>query len=221
MGTALIFGSAPCGEWGFLEGLRGRCSVICADGGLRLAREAGFAPDVYVGDGDSGGGPCDGVVSVVLPPEKDLTDLQAAYEYARDRGFETVIFTACTGGRQDHHLANLALLERVWEDGLRAFVLDRWNEIRFHPGGRLRLPAAGYRYFSILPMDGRLRQVRISGGKYPLDVPEVRRGDSLTVSNEPEGPVTIEIGEGAAWIVRSERNAPVDWRDLLDGCAST
>lgn len=215
MGTALIFGSAGYADWSFLEPLRGRCSAICADGGLRLAGEAGFKPDVYIGDGDSGGAPRLGTAAVVLPPEKDLTDLQAAYEYARDRGFRTAVFTACTGGRQDHHLVNLALLERAWEDGIHAFILDPWNEIRYHPGGILRLPAGGYRYFAILPMDRRLRNVRISGAKYPLDTPEVRRGDSLTVSNEPLGPVTIEIGEGASWIVRAERTGPVDLREIL------
>lgn len=215
MGTALIFGSMPCADWTFLEPLRGRCTVVCADGGLRLAEEAGFSPDAYIGDGDSGGIPPAGVASMQLPPEKDLTDLQAAYEYARDHGLRTAVFTACTGGRQDHHLANLALLERVWEDGLRAFILDPWNEIRYHSGGPLLLPETGYRYFSILPMDRRLQNVRITGGKYPLDVPEVCRGDSLTVSNEPAGPVTITIGAGASWIVRSERTGPVDWRLYL------
>lgn len=212
MGTALIFGSVPSRDWGFLEPLRGRCTVICADGGVKLAAEAGFEPDAYIGDGDSGGKPCSGVVSLVLPPEKDLTDLQAAYEYARNLGVRTVVLTACTGGRQDHHQANLALLEQAWEDGVRAFILDEWNEIQYHPGGRIVLPETGYRYFSILPMDRRLLNVRISGARYPLDVPEVRRGDSLTVSNEPAGPVTIETSGGAAWIIRSERTAPVDWK---------
>jgi len=209
MGTALIFGSATCGDWSFLAPLRGRCTVFCADGGLRLAEEAGFRPAYYVGDGDSGGAPRPGVEAVVLPAEKDMTDLQAVCELAVGRGFTTLLFTGCTGGRQDHQLAALALLERVWDAGARAFLLDPWNEIRFHAGGVVCLPADGYRYFSILPMDRVLRDVRIVGGKYPLDVPEVWRGDSLTVSNEALGPVTIEIGEGASWIVRSERTAPV------------
>jgi len=210
MGTALIFGSAPCAAWDFLAPLRGRCTVFCADGGVRLAREAGFPAGFYIGDGDSGGAPVPGAESVVLPARKNLTDFQAAYEHARERGFSTILFTACTGGRQDHHLANLALLETACRDGVRAFLLDEWNEIRCFPGGVLRLPPGGYRYFSILPMDRAIGPVRITGAKYPLDVPEVRRGDSLTVSNEPAGPVTVEIGRGASWIVRSERISPID-----------
>ncbi len=211
MGTALIFGSMPCGDWSFLAPLRGNCTVICADGGVVFAREAGFFPAVYIGDGDSGGAPVPDAESIVLPAEKNLTDLQAAYEYALGKGFSTILFTACTGGRLDHELANLALLERAWEDGVeRAFVLDAQNELRYHPGGTLRLPADGYRYFSILPMDRTIQNVRITGGKYPLDVAEVRRGDSLTVSNEPETDVTIEIGSGASWIVRSDRTGEID-----------
>ena len=79
--TALIFGAMDQGDWSFLAPLRG-ASVFCADGGLRCARAAGFEPDYYIGDGDSGGSPPSGVPAEVLPVRKDLTDLQAAWEQA-------------------------------------------------------------------------------------------------------------------------------------------
>lgn len=208
MGTkiALIFGAQGYLEWSFLLPLHGKCDVICADGGILCARAANFSPDVYIGDCDSGGAPEDGISSVLLPVEKDLTDLQAAYEYARDAGYQKIIFTACTGGRQDHHISNLSLLERAHGDGVEATVVDPWNEICYLDGGKLLIDCKGFRYFSILPIDRKLKNVRITNAKYPLDVAEVCRGDSLTVSNEPvSGAATIEIGTGAAWIVFSER----------------
>ena len=45
--------------------------VICADGGVHCAAAAGFAPDCYVGDGDSGGTAVAGAENILLRPEKD------------------------------------------------------------------------------------------------------------------------------------------------------
>lgn len=208
MGTeiALIFGSVAYRDWSFLAPLRGRVTVICADGGTQCAAAAGFSPDVYVGDSDSGGVPPEGAERVLLPVEKDLTDLQAAYEYAKSHGFSRVVATACTGGRQDHHLANLQLLETAWQDSVDLAIWDERNEIRYLCGGSCTIPHGDFRYFSILPLDRELRGVTVTDAKYCLDGATVRRGDSLTVSNETVGrPARIQIASGAAWIIRSDR----------------
>ncbi len=207
--TALIFGSIPCPSWDFLEPLRGQVTVICADGGTLCAQAAGFRAEVYVGDSDSGGVPPAGARQVLLPAEKDLTDLQAAYQCARDGGFRRMVFTACTGGRQDHHLANLQLLETALEEGIDAAVWDPWNEIRCLPDGEIVVPPGQFRYFSLIPLDRRLEGVTIRDAKYGLENAVVRRGDSLTVSNETVGrPARISVARGRALLVRSERLAP-------------
>lgn len=207
MGTeiALIFGSAPCADWSFLERYRGKVRVICADGGVRLARQAGFRPEVYVGDGDSGGSAGKHMEAVLLPREKNLTDLQAAYEYARDHGFREVILTACTGGRQDHHLTNLMLLEKAAQDGVRMRIVDEENEIRYFTGsGKLRI--SGFTFFSLVPIDPVLTGVTIQGAKYPLENGTVYRGDSLCVSNEPlDERVSVTVEQGACWLILSGR----------------
>lgn len=203
----IVFGSAPCKHWAFLAPYRseGR-TVVCADGGLQLAREAGFSPEVYIGDSDSGGTPEQALSCRVLPPEKDLTDMQAAYAYCLEHGATDLILTACTGGRQDHHLANLALLETAWEQGITARILDADNEITYLPAGTTTFFVRGFRYFGIVPLDRTLEDVSITNAKYELAHACVRRGDSLTISNEPlEGPVVVRIGRGSALLVRSAR----------------
>ena len=58
MGTqkVLIFGSMPCPSWDFLRPYEHWADlVIAADGGVQCAMDAGFTPDIYVGDSDSGG----------------------------------------------------------------------------------------------------------------------------------------------------------------------
>lgn len=205
--TALIFGSMDCGDWSFLEPLRARQPlVICADGGLACALRAGFQPDCYVGDGDSGGEAVEGAENVLLRPEKDETDLQAAYALARRHGCREVYFTGCSGGRQDHHIAGLQLLETAQSDGCRAALLDPQNCVSCIGPGTHLLPRCGFRYFSLLPIDPVLSELSLEGAKYPLHRATARRGDSLTVSNEwASDAVTITLGQGKAWLVCAVR----------------
>lgn len=201
--TALIFGAMNYADWSFLSPLRG-AAVFCADGGLRCAAAAGFAPDYYIGDGDSGGSPSPGVRAKVLPVRKDLTDLQAAWEQAYALGFRRIVLTGCTGGRQDHHIAALQLLETISRRGCEGLLLDPDNEIAFCPPGDYVLEPDRFRFFSILPVEPQL-QATITGASYCLTGGVIRRGDSLGVSNEfLDGPVRLSLS-GGCWLVQSKR----------------
>lgn len=204
--AALIFGSVEYESWDFLKHLRAaEPAVICADGGLNCARHAGFRPDYYIGDGDSGGSPESGLSAIVLPTRKDLTDLQAAWEQAYAMGFREIYLTGCTGGRQDHHLSALQLLEAMADRGCKGMLLDPVNEISFHMAGEITVQKGRYRYFSLIPVEKRL-VVSICGASYPLDHRLVVRGDSLCISNEAQAQsVSVTIHEGACYLVQSER----------------
>lgn len=207
MGTqkVLIFGSMPCPSWDFLRLYQGWADlVIAADGGVRCAAMAGFTPALYVGDSDSGGSAAAGMACISLPAEKDWTDLQAAYEAALSRGAKELIFTGCTGGRQDHQLSALGLLETAANHGVHGKILDPWNSIEFLTPGTYRVPKDGYTYFSLIPVDRTLEQVSIRGAKYPLNNRNTFRGDSLTVSNEwKTDPVELSFARGCCYLIRS------------------
>lgn len=205
---AVLFGAVPEEDWAFLRDyLDERFLVICADGGVQNACRAGLEPDLLVGDWDSGGAPREGVPTVSLPPEKDMTDLQAAVNLAIGRGCRDLLLCGCTGGRMDHTASNLVLLEWIAEHGARAMLLDGDNEVRFHPGGTLLLPdVPAYRYLSIIPLDRTIEGVTLRGVKYPLNNAVLTRGDTLSVSNEPAGEVSeISIASGRVLVVRSGR----------------
>lgn len=205
MGKGLIFGSRACASWDFLAPCRSWPDVvIAADGGLDCARQAGFAPSVYVGDNDSGGHMEPGLTCVPLQPEKDVTDLEAAYDWARDHGFHELIFTGCTGGRLDHHMAAMQLLETAQSQGVHAVLLDEKNRVEFLRPGCYTLEDRGYTYFSLIPLDRMLLDVTIQNAKYPLEHRDVRRGDSLTVSNEFQGgPVQLSFTGGCCFYIQS------------------
>lgn len=206
--TALIFGACPCRDWGFLREI---CPapdlVIAADGGVHQARAAGYTPDLLVGDWDSGGAPESEIPSYSLPPEKDLTDLQAALELCLERGVHRVVLTACLGGRLDQTMANLGLLEWFFDRGGEALALEPGNEARFWDGGELLLSREErYQFVSILPLDGTVTGVTLEGVKYPLKEATLHRGDTLTISNEiTASQARFRAREGRMLVIRSQK----------------
>ena len=206
---AVIFGSMPCGDGAFLRPYlaEGDWTVFCADGGVRSARSAGLKPDYLIGDWDSGGAPEPGVPCVTLPVEKDMTDLQAAADQAMGLGFRELLLCGCTGGRMDHTVANLALLEWIAGRGGEALLVDEGNEVRFLEGpAELRLAnRPPYRYLSLVPLDRTISGVTLRGLKYPLTNAVLTRGDTLSVSNEPLGPqAELSIASGRLLLIRSQ-----------------
>ena len=109
--------------------------VFCADGGYANAKGAGLEPDFLIGDWDSGEKPALDVPCVTLPAEKDMTDLQAAMDEALSRGVTELLLCGCTGGRLDHTVSNLLLLEWLAERGgsgmirchIPAFFIIQWR----------------------------------------------------------------------------------------------
>lgn len=203
----LIFGSSPCESWDFLRPYaQWPDLVIAADGGLTFARMAGFSPSAYVGDGDSGGREEPGLRNVVLPEEKDVTDLEAAYDWAKEQGVTELLLTGCTGGRLDHHMAAMGLLETARGDGIHGVILDPRNRIEFLTPGTYAVPDLGYRYFSLIPVERMLVGLCIRGAKYPLENRDVHRGDSLTISNEfARDTVEISFREGCCYLIQADR----------------
>lgn len=211
MKTAVILGSVPQWDWGFARAYFSPDPlVICADGGIRSAMAAGLRPHVLVGDGDSGGTPPAGVRFVALRPEKDYSDAHAAVRLALEEGARRLVLLGCSGGRADHYLANLYLLETIAQQGASGVLVDTQNEISFFGGGRIIVQnEPQYRYFGLLPIDEKLTGVTLTGVKYPLAGAALIRGDTLCISNEPASrEFTVEICSGRAFLVRSGRICP-------------
>ena len=205
----LIVGAAPWGGGRFLRPYleQGRWMIFCADGGYANAVSSGLNPDFLIGDWDSGRRPELDVPCLTLPAEKDLTDLQAAMEQALALGITDLLLCACTGGRLDHTASNLLLLEWLADRGGRGMIVDEDNEARLLEPGVFRVEnVPRYHYLSLVPLDRRVTGVTLRGTRYPLEGAELKRGDTLSVSNEFAGPsAEISVEAGRALLIRSQR----------------
>ncbi|MCD7735226.1 MAG: thiamine diphosphokinase [Clostridiales bacterium] len=209
---AVLIGSASGSiPSGLAERIRPDDFIICADGGRELAEQLGLRPDWYVGDNDSGGRP-EGLPATLLPSEKDVSDMEMAVDQALQLGYRELLLMGCAGGRGDHHLANLGLLEQIDQRGGHGILLDRTNEVRFLGPGSYQIEnRPKYHYLGLIPLDATVTGVTLTGVRYPLDDFTLRRGSTRSISNEilPGNTAGITIRDGHVYLIRSQPE-PID-----------
>ena len=180
--------------------------MIAVDSGLdtveaMLSRKPGCIHlDHLVGDFDS-------VDKAVLEKYKDrwditVTDIAIELILKICQKDDVIYVLGGTGSRLDHTMANVHILRKALEAGVKAYLVDSTNKIYLHRGIRRIAKSDQYGQFvSILPMGEEISGVCLRGFKYPLSDARIGWGSSLGISNEivdEEG--VIEIGKGTAVI---------------------
>ena len=147
--------------------LRSDDTVYAADNGWKLAERLGVSISCLIGDFDSGEQPPASVVSNVvrLPVVKDETDTLAAVYEAQKSGYNDFLILGSLGGRFDHTLANLAVMQHVVKTGGYAVMSDGQNEIHMLSPSRYTF-SKREGYFSLLPYGGEVQEVSIKGALY-------------------------------------------------------
>lgn len=200
-----------------LEGLSLRIGtddlVIAADSGYLTARRLGVKPTLLLGDLDSldktrlSEGELDEIEKIIVPPIKDDTDTQLAVDTAIARGAKSICIVGGLGGRLDHTLSSVFLLEYLAEKGVRCVMTDGRNRVRLMraDGDICTLYVErGYKYISLISLTDVCRGVSISGVYYPLDSVELCRRYSYAVSNEITADrAAITLFDGVMLIIES------------------
>ena len=181
--------------------------VIAADSGYRNAVLLGIAPTLVVGDFDSM--PEDEIPShiekLTVPAEKDFTDAQLAVDIAMKKGCRRITIVGGLGGRLDHTLSCLGILENVNKAGGFAIITDGKNRVRYLRGTSELIPRSDFRYFSLIAVDPVVKGVTIEGGKYHLKNATIRRENQFAVSNEVDGNCAlVTVRKGGLFLVESK-----------------
>jgi len=178
-------------------------ACYAADGGYLLAQRLNVRVDKILGDFDSAPKPSlEGIL--VYPSEKDQTDSELALHLALADGYRDIWMIAPFGGRLDHTIANICLLEAAFEKGASLKLYDGENLAFILPRGRHAI-SNKYRYISFFPWNGDAT-VSLNGVKYPLDHYELKTYQPIGVSNEPLGEPEIEIHDGLVLCICVENN---------------
>ena len=185
--------------------------VVAVDGGFAALESVGCVPDAVMGDFDSLGyvpQVPDAVEVFEYPTHKDESDMELALRLAQERGFEAVEVYGAIGGRLDHTLANLQLLARFSEAGLRVTAVDLVEAERstsavgtaltFLTGpAKLKLEPHPGETVSVFSLSDESHDVTETGLAYPLDHVVLMNRTSWGLSNEfTNAPATISVATG-------------------------
>ncbi len=170
--------------------------IISVDGGAGHLRKMGIDPDILIGDFDSANSKDidyyinKGIKVLQFPVEKDMTDSELAIEMASELGAEELVFLGALGTRIDHSFANIMLLKRMMDMGLKGSIVDEYNEIYMF-NSNFSINKKEGRKLSLIPITEKVTGVSTSGLKYPLNNATMVLGTSWGISNEFEKEVAL------------------------------
>lgn len=181
--------------------------IIAADSGYHTAKKSGITPDLIIGDMDSIEIIPEEIIEIIKAnPEKDATDTMLAVETAVSRGAEEILIIGGTGGRCDHTLSNIFLLESLSDRNIKSAITDGRNHIQILKNSSATLKKRGYRYFSILSLS--TSTVSVSGCRYPLTNAKIKRTNPYAVSNEiTTQTAEITVSGAPIIIIESEKTS--------------
>lgn len=194
------------GQEDILTGIGAADFIIACDKGYAYAKNAGLRPDLLVGDFDSYVGPVpQDIPTLDLPVEKDDTDTMAAVRWAVNEGFSSIRLYCALGGRLDHLLGNIQALSFACAHGVQAELWGGSSRLRLVSNGAAEIPPLPGYSLSVLALTDEVKNVCITGVKYPLHGKTITNTFPVGVSNEWEGTAKISCGEGILLIVHAKK----------------
>ena len=177
--------------------------ILCADGGANRAMAAGIRPHYIVGDLDS---VADSVRSqlprdaFVHRPSQDASDLEKTLDFALELGVRNATVLGVPGGRLDHQLCNLNILEK-FSGRLKLLTVDSFGTGQFIRGNFSFEGPAGQQV-SLIAFR-RAEGITLEGLRYPLRNAPMEWGVNNGLSNEiVSSPVRIRIRKGTLFLYR-------------------
>jgi thiamine pyrophosphokinase len=137
--------------------------------------------------------------------EKDETDLELAINWALQQEDEQIVLLGCTGGRLDHELINIQMLNKGLETKKEIIICDKQNKIIIREPGTYSLEKEElFQYVSFIPQTKEVKGLSLEGFKYPLHKKTINWGETLCISNELlEKKGTYSFDSGILMVVKS------------------
>ena len=184
------------------------CLIVCCDGGVRHLYQTEIKPDVIIGDMDSidpahlESYSHQDVKIIKYPVSKDFTDTELALDYAINFKPEAIYIWGALGGRLDHTLANVFLLEKTKALPIKTYLIDEYCEV-FLLSGDVTINESAGQTVSLIALRPQVEGITLFGFLYPLDDATLRMGQSLAVSNVIKGDeAKISVCSGSLLVIR-------------------
>jgi thiamine pyrophosphokinase len=190
--------------------------VIAADSGMLRVLEAGFVPDVVIGDFDSVSleqiGPG---TEAIVDCQQDNTDCSKLLSYATSQGYSRIMLICAEGDLSDHFLDTIHCAVRCelevsigLERGIAHVLKGVTDEtVSTEPGKRV----------SLLPLE-TVKNASLSGVQWNFESETLSVRGFTSISNiATESEVKVSFDEGSAYLF-VESDAP-EWKIIHQGRA--
>ena len=212
MPRAIIVSNGKINDYSYYKDkIREDDYIICADGGIKHLLKMDVYPDLWLGDFDS----CrfseliskyeelKSIETIQLNTAKDETDTHYACITAIDRGYTDIIIWGALGGRIDHMLSNIHLLEFLKNKNVKGVIEDEKNTLML-ASDKVEI-IKRRKYLSIIPLSEIAVIEKTQGLLYPLESFSLKREVSMGVSNEiVSDKAVIKIKSGLVLIAESD-----------------
>ena len=181
--------------------------IICADNSFPSALAQGIAPNLIIGDFDTGSPiPFPDKTEIKrYPIEKDDSDTMLCVKEAARRGFTQITVVGGLSGRLDHTFANLQMLAYGASNGINITVTDGENEAFLLMPGKAFLSRKEGFSLSVFSYSEKVSGLSLRGVKYPLENGELTNLFPLGLSNEIiENEAEISLDSGMLLVIISK-----------------
>ncbi len=202
------------GAWAISPSLRRKiarmenCLIICCDGGAHHLWKTGIKPDVIIGDMDSiepdhlASYSKQGVKIIKYPVNKDFTDTELALDYALGLKPDSIFIWGTLGGKLITPLANVFLLCKGQEKGIKTYLIDKYGEAFVLDKETSFINEAG-KTVSLLALSPEVAGINLTGFLYPLKEGTLVMGDSRGISNViNDARAGISVLQGKLLVIR-------------------
>ena len=188
--------------------------VIAADRGYDSLMAYGVVPDLAVAAFDSLGYQPDHPNVIQLPVEKDDTDMVFALRKGLELGYRRFLLLGGVGGRLEHTLANLQLLDWLTGQGGQGFLAgEKTVATAIRGPASLTFPAAMSGYLSAFCNSGTAEGVTLENLKFPLEHSTLTSSFPLGVSNQFLGQsARVSVEKGSLLLIWEDKG---DFYSLL------
>ncbi len=195
-----------CGSVGTpdqLDGLQMKSGdlLIAADGGFDILAEAGYKPDLLIGDLDSIEGVPNDTEVLKYDVRKDDSDTLLAIKYGMSCGFERFTLYGVIGGRLDHTIASIQALAYI--NSRSCFGEIRGNEyITLLNSSSICFDSTSRGKISLFSYSEKCSGVTVRGLDYTLDDAVLHNTFPIGLSNEFIGEkAEIDVKNGELLII--------------------
>lgn len=181
--------------------------VIAADRGFDSLMAYGVNPDLAVGDFDSLGHKPNHPNVIQLPAEKDDTDMVYAIRKGLELGYRRFVLLGGVGGRLEHTLGNLQLLDWLARHGAQGFLAgEKTAATCIRDNMAVTFPSSMAGYLSVFCNSGTAEGVDLAGLKFPLENHTLSGDFPLGVSNQFLGQeACVRVERGSLILVWEDR----------------